>query len=342
MPGEQQGTAGAAMTAAIMSEEGVMQQQAEQQHTEMRHDGENRGAPLGGRYEADGRRLFLHRSGSGGSAVVFLPGSGLVGLDYLNIHDRVAAFTTSVLYDRAGTGWSDEVGLPRTAAEVTGELRTLMRATRVPPPYLLVGHSLGGAYARRYAQRYPDEVAGVLFLDPYQEGYLSFSPTRTIGGTLWQVYALARLAVRVKPFYRRLFGQMLAGWPESVRGPLIDYHLTALRLTLKEQKNLNTEVMAEIRDGGDMPDVPVVVLAAMGIDPFQAVLIPQAQLRELNDHKAAIYAQLAASVPRGEYRPVEGAGHSTLHTDRPDAVVQAIRDLLRMVEGNGNPKVAET
>jgi pimeloyl-ACP methyl ester carboxylesterase len=167
MPGEQQGTAGAAMTAAVMSEEGVMQQHAEQQQTEMRQGGENRGAPLGGRYEADGRRLFLHRSGSGGPAVVFLPGSGLVGLDYL----------------------------PRTAAEVTGELHKLLRATRVPPPYLLVGHSLGGACARRYAQRYPDEVAGVLFLDPYQEGYLSFSPKRTIGGTLWQVYALARLAV---------------------------------------------------------------------------------------------------------------------------------------------------
>lgn len=198
----------------------------------------------------------------------------------------------------------------------------------MPPPFLLVGHSLGGAYARRHAQRYPGEVAGVLFLDPYTEGYLAHSPRRTVGGTLWQVFAGLRLAVHVKPFYRRMFEQMLAGWPEPVRGPLIDYHLTALGKTLQEQKNPSTEVVAEIRDGGDLPDVPVIVLAAMGIDPFQAVLISQAQLRELNSQKAAIYGPLAASVPRGEYRPVQDASHSTLHTDRPDTVVQATRHLL--------------
>jgi pimeloyl-ACP methyl ester carboxylesterase len=76
--------------------------------------------------------------GAGGPAVVFLPGASAVGLDYLNIHDRVSAFTTSVLYDRGGTGWSDPAELPRTAAEVATELRDLLRAAEVPAPYLLV------------------------------------------------------------------------------------------------------------------------------------------------------------------------------------------------------------
>ena len=298
------------------------------QHAEKRHDSENHGAPLGTRYEVDGRRLLLLRSGSGGPSVVFLPGAGLVGLDFLNIHDQIAAVTTSVLYDRAGTGWSDPVRLPRSAAEVAGELRALLRAADVPPPYVLVGHSLGGAYARRYAQRYPDEVAGVLFLEPFYEGFASEGPKRTIGGTLWTVFAALRVAVQVKPFYRRMFGQMLADWPESVRGPLIEYHLSALGKTMQERKNLFTGVEAEIREGGNMPDVPVIVLAAMGIDPFMAALMPEAQLRELNSRKAALYRPLVESVPRGAYREVQGAGHSTLHTDRPDAVVQALRDLL--------------
>ncbi|MEU4548874.1 alpha/beta fold hydrolase [Nonomuraea dietziae] len=67
----------------------------------MRH--EERTTPVGRRHEIGGRRLFVHRSGHGGPAVVFLPGASAVGLDYLNIHDRVAEFTTSVLVDRAGT-----------------------------------------------------------------------------------------------------------------------------------------------------------------------------------------------------------------------------------------------
>ncbi len=44
-----------------------------------------------------------------------------------------------------------------------------------------------------------------------------------------------------------------------------------------------------------------------------------------------MYTDLAGSVTRGEYRPVEGARHSTLTTDRPDDVVWAVRDLLDMV-----------
>jgi pimeloyl-ACP methyl ester carboxylesterase len=286
------------------------------------------GTPLGTRYEVDGRHLLLHRSGSGGPAVVFLPGAGLVGFDYLNITEQVSSFTTSVLYDRAGTGWSDSARLPRRAEEVVDELRRLLQASDIPGPYVLVGHSLGGAYARRYAQSYPDEVAGIVLLDPFCEGYLGYKQERPLAGTLWQIFAAARLATHVKSFYRCAYERMLADWPESVRGPLISYHLRELRTTMKEHKNLNTEVVQELRSGGALPDVPVILLAAMGIDPFQAVLMPRAQLLELNKSKPMIYKPITASTERCDYRPVEGAGHTTLHTDRPDAVVAAIRDVL--------------
>jgi pimeloyl-ACP methyl ester carboxylesterase len=299
-----------------------------QQRAETASGGDTGGAPLGVRYEADGRRLLVHRSGSGGPAVVFLPGAGHVGLDYLNVHDQVSAFTTSVLYDRAGTGWSDQVTLPRSAADVAAELRALLRAASIPPPYLLVGHSLGGAYARRYAQLYPGEVAAVLFIEPFYEGFLTQRAKRTIGGTLWQVLAVARLLVHVKAFYRRMFERVFADWPEPVRGPLIDYHLKALRNTMRERRNLFTEVEPEVRDGGEMPDVPVILLAAMGIDPFQAVVMPEAELRDLSSRKPALYQPLVESVPRGEFRPIEGTGHDTLWTDRPDVVVGAILDLI--------------
>lgn len=105
-------------------------------------------SPPGRYYDIGGRQLLLHQSGSGSPAVVFLPGGGAVGLDYLNVQERAAALTTSVLYDRAGTGWSDRVEMPRTSTQVTDELRELLRTANVPAPYLLVGHSLGGLYAR--------------------------------------------------------------------------------------------------------------------------------------------------------------------------------------------------
>ncbi|MGO9462553.1 MAG: alpha/beta fold hydrolase [Isosphaeraceae bacterium] len=147
-----------------------------------------------------------------------MPGAGLIGLHYWNIHDQVSHFTTSVLYDRAGTGWSDYVDLPRSAAEVTDELRSLLHVALVPAPYLLVGHSLGGFYVRRYAQRFPDEVAGLLFLDPAHEDYPAHAPTQTRLGTLQTAVSLVRVLVQFKRFCRRRFeGCSLSGRTRSTR-----------------------------------------------------------------------------------------------------------------------------
>jgi len=288
--------------------------------------------PVGRLYDVSGRRLALHRSGSGEPAVVFLPGAGMVGLDFLNIHEQVAQFTTSVLYDRAGTGWSDLVALPRTATEVTDELRSLLRMAGVPAPYLLVGHSLGGAYARRYAQRFPDEVAGLLLLEPFHEDFEAYLPKQTLLDQLRGVLAVLRLLLHYKTFYRGLFGRMFASWPQEVREPLIDWHLRSLTKTLQElpasQRTGKSSFSTELRNGGNLLDVPLIVLCALGIDPFMAAIMPESYLRKMNDGQRVLYTALAASVPRGEYREVENAGHDTIHTDRPDAVVRAIRDLV--------------
>lgn len=115
--------------------------------------------------------MQAHRSGDG-PAVVLLPGAGLVGLDFLNVHERVAPSTTSVVYDRAGTGWSDPADLPHTAAE----LHTLLRTAGVPAPYVLVAHSLGGAYARRFAQHHSGAVAGVVSLEGFHEDWNDHMP----------------------------------------------------------------------------------------------------------------------------------------------------------------------
>jgi pimeloyl-ACP methyl ester carboxylesterase len=293
--------------------------------------------PIGRLYDVEGRHLLLHHSGSGGPAVVIAPGAGLVGADYWNIHDQVSQFTTSVLYDRAGTGWSDQVELPRTAAAVADELRHLLRAAGVPAPYLLVGHSLGGFYVRRYAQRFPGDVAGLLFLDPAHEDYHAHTPKQTLLGTLQAAFSLIRVIVRFKQFYRGQFERMFAQWPAPIRERLVEYHLRSLRKSLEEwparsRSDPENELVKEIRNGGNLPDVPLIVLIAMGIDPFMAPFMPESLLRKMNDGKPAMYRALAGLVPRGEIRMLGDAGHTTIHTDSPGAVVQAIRDLRNKVD----------
>jgi pimeloyl-ACP methyl ester carboxylesterase len=291
--------------------------------------------PLGRYYDVGGRRLMLHRSGSGSPAVVFLSGAGTVGLDYLNVQERAAELTTSVVYDRAGTGWSERVALPRTSGEVTDELRELLRVADVPAPYLLVGHSLGGLYARHYAQRFPDEVAGLLLLEPEHEDYDAYLPQqlRDIYNAWDPDQALPdELPDNLIQFYRGLLAQEMADWPEAIREQLIACHVSPewFRVGSQEAKNRH-QLHDELRHAGPMPDVPLIVLTAMEIDAFKKAVsegIPESLLREEIAGKRRLYTALAASVPRGENRLIDDAGHLTIHWRRPDAVLLAIQDLL--------------
>jgi len=245
-----------------------------------------------------------------------------------------------VIYDRAGTGWSDRVELPRSSAEVTGELRELLRTAGVPGPYLLVGHSLGGFYARHYAHRFPGEVAGLVLLDPAHEDYDAYMPRELV--EIWHAWdpdqALPdELPEELIQLYRGLFGAEMADWPEEIREPLIERHVSKewLRVGLQEAKNLG-QLNDELRRTGKMPDVPLIILTAMGIDPFKQAVsggIPEALLREEIDGKRRLYTALAESVSQGENRLVDGVGHVTLHLRRPDAVAQAIQDLLARIGG---------
>jgi len=290
----------------------------------------HRALPSARFYDVGGRQLMLYASGSGGPVVVFLPGAGVTGLGYLNLHEQASRFTTSVLYDRAGTGWSDHAELPRSATEVTDELRSLLRVAGVPAPYVFVGHSLGGIYARRFAQRFPADVAGLVFLDPGHEDYTTKLPNPSLRERLRTCLALFRVLLRFKRLYRGYFERMFADWPAPVRDLLFEYHLKSWRVGLKEAKNFES-ICDEVRRGGDMPDVPLIVLTGMAIDPFRAIFATEASQRQLNDIKSAINQAIANSMPHGEHRVVENAAHATFHIDRPDAVVQAIRDLLDRV-----------
>jgi pimeloyl-ACP methyl ester carboxylesterase len=262
--------------------------------------------------------------------VVFLPGASAVGLDYLNIHDRVAKFTTSVLYDRGGTGWSGPADLPRSAAEVATELRLLLQTAGVQGPYVLVAHSIGGAYARRFGQLFPDEVAGLVYLDAFHEDWDTYLPERLHLQPQADPSNLQLRLVRLlsRGYYRRIFAQ----WPPEVREPLIESHLDLvwLRTGARERSN-QPQLRDELKAGGIVTDVPLIALTALGIDPGMRLVLSKQALLQLNAGKRRLYEALAASVPNGEHRALADARHSTIHTDCPDAVTQAVRNLWRRV-----------
>ena len=122
---------------------------------------------VGSSIAVDGQILYLERLGATGPLVVFEAGLGEDLSTWRRVAGPVADFARVALYDRAGLGRSRPMTRegPVTAAETVARLRALLAAAGLPPPYVLVGHSLGGLYVQAFARLHPDETAGVVLLD---------------------------------------------------------------------------------------------------------------------------------------------------------------------------------
>ena len=112
-----------------------------------------------------GRTLNLYCSGAGSPTVILETGGNGPGYEWTSVQTKLANFTRACWYDRAGVGWSDPPRSPRTSATVVSDLHEMLGRAAVPPPYVLVGASIGGEYARIYTSRYPHDVAGLVFVD---------------------------------------------------------------------------------------------------------------------------------------------------------------------------------
>ena len=120
--------------------------------------------------DAGGHRLELRIEGSGTPTVVLEAGSG-GGIDsWAAVQRSLAGRTRVAAYNRAGTGRSDRGPTPRSALRIADELHLALDHAGLEPPYILVGHSIGGSYIRVFAARYPDEVVGLVLVDPTLEG----------------------------------------------------------------------------------------------------------------------------------------------------------------------------
>jgi pimeloyl-ACP methyl ester carboxylesterase len=132
--------------------------------------------------DVDGHQLRLLIAGHGGPAVVFEAGGFAAAGGPLESWERVqpavSRFTSTVSYDRAGIGRSPPGPKPRDARQVARELHTALGNAHVPPPYVLVGHSFGGPLNRVFADMYPDEIAGMVLLDPTQEEFVDWNLAR--------------------------------------------------------------------------------------------------------------------------------------------------------------------
>lgn len=98
--------------------------------------------------------------------VVFQSGLGDDHTVWRAVLQHLSKQVSSFSYDRPGYGASTATSMARDPCHIAQEQHALLKRVGVKPPYILVGHSLGGLYEYTYAQLYPEEVAGLILLDP--------------------------------------------------------------------------------------------------------------------------------------------------------------------------------
>jgi pimeloyl-ACP methyl ester carboxylesterase len=125
--------------------------------------------------EADGHRVYFDCEGKGSPTVIFISGWGDDSSSWTTVFDQSARVTRSCKYDRYGLGLTSNYGsLPRKARDANDQVRELdqlLQNGRIAKPYVLVGHSWGGALARLYAGRH-DDVKAVVFVDSAAPGQI--------------------------------------------------------------------------------------------------------------------------------------------------------------------------
>lgn len=112
------------------------------------------------------RSLFMECRGSGSPTVIFLAGTQVPRLAMREVEDGILGSDVRVCdYDRAGEGRSGPATTRQTDLDVVDDLAALLAAAEIPPPYVLVGHSVGGDQAWLYADRHPAGLAGFLIMN---------------------------------------------------------------------------------------------------------------------------------------------------------------------------------
>lgn len=115
--------------------------------------------------QVDGATVEYVLAGAGVPAVVLVNGAGGPVEGWFKIFARLASQRCTFAWNRPGIDQSSKPSVPQTAYEVVESLRDLLDVLAVPPPYVLVGHSLGGLIVNLFARLYPEEVAAVVMLE---------------------------------------------------------------------------------------------------------------------------------------------------------------------------------
>ncbi|HUK32370.1 MAG TPA: alpha/beta hydrolase [Vicinamibacterales bacterium] len=300
--------------------------------------------PPGRAIEIGRRRLHVVVRGDGAPAVWFESAIAASSLSWSRVQPLAARFTTACAYDRAGLGWSDPPPAPLTLAHVVDDLQAAIVASRCATPCILVGHSFGAFVCLAFAATYPQEVRGLVLVDP---------PTDWIDPDQRQLYMLrgARQLSRIGAWLARLgvvracLALLTGGVPAAPRYFVKVFGSATARTVERlvgEVRKLPADVHPLVQAAWSQPKsfsamaeyLRVFEEAATSVRRFQMPGDIALAVISAGDQTADVIAAhqtLARTSSRGRYILAAKSTH-WVPFDEPDVIVEAIRQLIDLTE----------
>lgn len=298
------------------------------------------------------RTLNLDCSGEGTPTVILETGGNSPGYSLLVQQSKMALFTRTCWYDRAGVGWSDPPTSPRTSESIVSDLHEALRRAGVLPPYVMVGGSVGGEYVRVYTARYPSEVAGLILVDsavPEQhDPDFLVAPVNRLSGTTRHLIcmllpAMTRFGVlrfvasreRLPPSADFTPEQndilaKLEAQPKAFKSDAEQACAATNDGRIVPREGTNPDIDNAVRKAGSLGDRPLVVLIAGRYWAPPGFEKEAAEYHEIRVHQLANLALLST---RGRQVIVD-AGHGM--EESPDSIITAVRQVVDEVRVGNN------
>ncbi|MFX0580953.1 alpha/beta fold hydrolase [Nocardia nepalensis] len=261
----------------------------------------------------DGRRLHYMVRGTGGPTVVFESGMGFSRSIWGLVQPVVAERVRAVVYDRSGTGRSDDDPRPRTLDRMADDLAAVLRELG-DGPVILVGHSWGGPIVRVAARANPAGVQGIVLVDQSDENCeLYFLPSAR------KRYAMTRVlmpALAGSGLYRLLGSRMGGRQPADVAAEhrAEDFTMRAARTMIAEQDQF-TEGLRNLRE---QPHE----LGALEVSVITGTKLPRLD-KTTRTALTAAHRRTAAAFPNGRLVQAQRSGHLIMFTE-PELIVEEI------------------
>jgi pimeloyl-ACP methyl ester carboxylesterase len=282
--------------------------------------------------DVNGRKMHLYCTGEGKPMIILVAGLDDFSIFWSKVQPEVAKSTRVCSYDRAGLGWSEASPNPRTSWNMVKELHTLLTNAKIDGPYVLVGHSFGGALTRLYAYAYPDEVIGMMLVDAAPDDLFIRVPLwrNAIEGKL----GLYRTLAPISSFGLLTFtpGSIPSrGLPDDV---LAQYRAIAVSTNYFQTGVLENEAfesnLAEVRAANvNLGDTPLIVISRGYWDPIPG--FSDAENQQAWQMWQEMQAELL-SLSTDSRQIVASESEHHIQLQQPDLIIDVIQEILNSIQ----------